>query len=80
MNFDERLRDVFASVLGVDGAALGDEDSPDTIAAWDSIAHIQLLMAIEAEFGVEFDPGEIAELVSVSMIRQRLQEEGASAG
>jgi acyl carrier protein len=71
---------VFTSVLGIDGGSLDDSDSPDTLAEWDSVAHIQLLMAIEAEFAIEFDPAEIAELISVRMIRDRLQQEGASAG
>lgn len=80
MSVDDRLREVFTSVLGIDSGSLGDSDSPDTLAEWDSVAHIQLLMAIEAEFDIEFDPAEIAELVSVRMIRDRLQQEGASAG
>jgi acyl carrier protein len=72
VSVDQRLRAVVAAVLGVDGTALADGDSPETIQAWDSVAHMQLVMALEAEFGVEFDPGEIGELVSVGALRARL--------
>ncbi len=78
MTIDARLRRVLADVLDVDGDALTETDSPESIAAWDSVAHMQLVMALEAEFGIEFDPGEIGELVSVGLIRQRLDPEFAN--
>lgn len=70
---DARLREVVASVLAVDAASVRDDDSPRTIAAWDSVAHIGLMLAVEAEFGVEFAPDEIATLASVGLIRARLE-------
>jgi acyl carrier protein len=72
MSLDERLRSVFASVFGLDPARVQDDDSYETIPEWDSVNHINLILALEAEFGVEFDPGEIAELGSVAAIRARL--------
>jgi acyl carrier protein len=74
---DQRLRRVFASVFPLDGEALRDDDSPRTIREWDSVAHVQLVLALEAEFGVSFSPDEIAELISVGVIRSRLAELGA---
>lgn len=68
----ERLGRVFASVFGDRHAQVTDADSFETIPEWDSVAHINLILALEAEFGVEFDPGEIAELTTVAEIRARL--------
>ena len=45
---------------------------------WDSIGHISLVLAIEAEFGVKFSAAEIAALDSVSSIMSKLQDLGAS--
>jgi len=73
---DARLRGVFAAVFGVDGDALTDETSPNTVAGWDSVNHLHLVLALEGEFEVQFDPGEIAELSSFGRIRERLARGG----
>lgn len=75
MTLDERLRGVIAAAFGVDAAKLGDQDSPRTIEAWDSVNHMHLILALEAEFGVRFDPAEIGELTSVGAIRTRLAQD-----
>lgn len=76
MSADARLRDVFASVFGVDAAGLTKDASPSTVAGWDSVNHLHLVLALEAEFGVQFEPGEIAELTSFGRIRERLARDG----
>jgi acyl carrier protein len=75
MSFDERLRLVFASVLGIDASTLTDDDSSQTIAEWDSLTHLNLIFALEAEFGVRFEAEEIPELMSVRAMRQRIPRE-----
>ena len=42
--------------------------STDTLAAWDSVAHITLLTAVSEEFGIEFEPEDYVELISYSQI------------
>lgn len=65
------LMEVFQSVLGVE-APLSESDGPTTVEAWDSVTHLNLILAIEAEFGIQFDAGEIPELLSVEKIRSRV--------
>lgn len=74
MEIAERLQGVFHSVFGEEGVITSDEDGPGSIPGWDSVNHVNLILAIEAEFGVEFDAGEIADLVSVGQIRARLAQ------
>ena len=74
MTVADRLRNVFQSVLGVDGASLSDEDSPQTVPEWDSLSHLTLVMAVEAEFGFTFDIGEIPALTSVGSILRRIED------
>lgn len=71
------LRSVFQSVLGVDDAELVDAASPDTIPTWDSLTHVSLMLAIEAECGVVFEPTELMELRTFGDIRKRLLGGGA---
>ena len=44
------------------------EDSPKTISAWDSIAHIQLIIAIEDVIDGELTTEEVVSMTSVSKI------------
>jgi acyl carrier protein len=67
------LRAVFASVFDIDGRVLSDDDSPRSIAAWDSVSHIHLLMTLEQEFKVRFEPEEFAELTSYGAILRWLE-------
>lgn len=71
---EERLRSVLESVFGPDGLKLTDDDGPGTTAVWDSVAHLNLIMSIEAEFGVAFATAEIPELRSLKKIRARLEK------
>ena len=73
MAIDDRVQAVFRAVLGPEVRDLSDSDTPETIDGWDSANHLGLIMALEAEFDVEFDVDEIAELTTVGAIRSRLQ-------
>jgi acyl carrier protein len=70
---------VIADVLGVDPAAIGPDASPDTIPAWDSVQHLNLVIALEEEFGARFTPEEIEEAVGVRALTTILERK-ARAG
>ena len=74
MTLESRLRQVLADVLEIDLGAIGEDTSPLTVVAWDSVAHLNLVLALESEFDVQFDAEEIPELVSFQILRDRLSE------
>ena len=74
MNAEEKLRSVLESVFGPAGLELSDDDGPGTTAAWDSVAHLNLIMTIEAEYGIAFATAEIPELRTLRKIRARLEQ------
>ena len=55
----EKLNEIFIDVLDLDEVELSDETSADDIDEWDSLSHIQLIVAIEKEFGLKFTSKEI---------------------
>lgn len=73
---NDRLRNVVAQVFGVPVEHIHEDDGPHTIESWDSLAHINLVLALEAEFGVSLAPDDAAEMLSVGLIRQILWENG----
>ncbi len=70
----ERIKNILASVFGVDPASLDDYASPDTIDGWDSVKHMDLVMALEEEFDVEFENDEMIDLVNMKLIEVILSE------
>lgn len=41
---------------------------------WESLKHIELIMAIEEQFGITFNPEEIPELDSFDKILKKVEE------
>lgn len=72
MGMESRLLGVFQSVLGSDISAIDDGVALDKLPGWDSAAHINLIMAIEAEFSVQFEIEEMESLTEAAAILARL--------
>ena len=70
----ERVYTVLSQVLGIPESQITDDSSPDTIQSWDSLKHMNLILALEEEFGVHFTDQQIVELLNVSLIIMTLQE------
>jgi acyl carrier protein len=64
-----RLREILASVLEVPAEEIPGDASTDTIEAWDSLAHMNLILAVEDAFGVTIPDEEAADLTSIPLLR-----------
>ena len=47
MNNEQKLKEIIASVFKVDASSINNETSPDTIENWDSLNHLNLVLALE---------------------------------
>lgn len=54
-----KLHEIFMDVFDLDELELTDETSANDIEEWDSLSHIQLIVAIEKAFGIKFTSLEI---------------------
>lgn len=75
MNMESTLKTVMATVLGIQADAIGDDTSMDTVESWDSIKHMNLVLAIEEEFGVSIPDEDAANITSYPLIRLVLAEQ-----
>jgi acyl carrier protein len=74
----ERIRGTTADVLNRPVAQITASSSPETVEAWDSVNHLNLILALEQEFGLVFEPEEYEEMSSVdrilTIVQGKLQE------
>ena len=78
-NLRFRLTKVFRDVLDEDDLVLP-EDPTQEIEGWDSLAHVELMMALESEFDVALTNEETAEMTSIPAIEQVLSGRGVEVG
>ena len=71
------LRDILADTLEITPEEVTPELNTEVVETWDSFRHLQLMLAIEGEYGVQFDPQQIPELTTVSKIQGALEAKGA---
>jgi acyl carrier protein len=64
----DRVRSLAADVLQVPAASLTPASSPETVESWDSVRQLDLVLALEQAFGVQFEPEEIDQMKSIECI------------
>ncbi|MFR3330662.1 MAG: acyl carrier protein [Odoribacter splanchnicus] len=67
----ERIKEVLKRVFELD--EVKDDISQTTCIKWDSLNHLNLVVELEDEFGVSFEPEDIAEMKSLETIEMKLK-------
>jgi acyl carrier protein len=71
---NERIHMVMGAVFGIDPATIGHDASVGNIKEWDSLRHMNLVLALEDEFGVRFRDDQVEQLISFRLIELSLNE------
>lgn len=64
----DRVRTIAADVLEVPASTISADSSPETIETWDSVHHLNLVLALEQEFNLQFEPEEIDQMKDIQHI------------
>ena len=54
-----RVQEVFRDEFELDDLILSDDTTADDVEEWDSLSHVQLVVALEKAFGIKFTSREI---------------------
>ena len=66
----QEVAGVAADVFDVDRASLKETSGPEQIETWDSVQHLNLILAMEAHFSLQFEPEEMDQMISLGRIAE----------
>ncbi len=72
------LRDIVADTLEITPEEVTSETSTESAENWDSFRHLQLVLSVEGEYGVQLDPQQVPDLTTVAKLQAALEQKGAS--
>ena len=74
MDITERLTEVFREVFDDETIVLSDELTADDVDAWDSLSHVNLILAVEIAFDIEFKQSEILNFANVGELKDSINK------
>ncbi len=76
----KNAEELIAGVLGISPQLLRDDTGYLSVPQWDSLRHIDLMLALEAETDSEISADVMVELINVAAIRAFLLDRAKRAG
>ena len=70
----EQVRSIASDIFGVPAEKITAESSPETIENWDSMQHLNLVLAVEEKFGVQLEPEDIEQMKNVGAVAKLVEK------
>lgn len=67
---EEKINQILADTLKVPLEKASEDLTMDDVSSWDSLTHMNLIVAIEDELSIELSGDDIAEMISFDAIRK----------
>ena len=64
----EQVREIMANVMLVDPEDITAETTPNTLPAWDSLKHLNLVLSLEEAYGITLMPEDTEQMVQIGAI------------
>jgi acyl carrier protein len=72
---EEKLKKIMSSVLQIPAENIDSDTSMDTIEKWDSLQHMNLILALEDAFDIFIPDDEAANITSYPLIKLVVNEQ-----
>ena len=69
----DKLDQLIADTLKIAPEEVSDDLAYGSLPEWDSLAHVSLMLQLEAEYDIEIDEDTMVELTSIAAIRDYVQ-------
>lgn len=77
MTTHDKLNGIFQDFFEQDDLTISRDTTASDISGWDSLAHINLIMTVENEFGIKFAIGELQSLQNVGQMLDLIKKKTA---
>jgi acyl carrier protein len=74
---ENALKQIMATMLNVDYSTINEDSSMDNVPSWDSLRHMNLVLALEEEFKVTIPDEDAGNITSYKLIKLVLNDLGA---
>jgi len=71
---EDKLKQVLANTFDIPVQQIDETTSVDTVKSWDSLKHLNLVLALEGEFDVTFTEEQTVEILSYPLVKAVLEE------
>ena len=71
---ENRIKNIMSAVFEIPASEIDGDSSVDTIKSWDSLKHMNLIIALEEEFQITIPDEEVGNLISYPLIKLILTE------
>jgi acyl carrier protein len=68
LSVSDQIRTIASDIFGVSADKITAASTPETIETWDSIQHLNLVLALEEKFGLQLSPEEIEQMKSMGEV------------
>ena len=72
LSLDDKIKNIMSIVFDVSVDELDEKSTPNTVEHWDSLNHMKLVLALEEEFGIQFNEQDALDLQSFKLIKHIL--------
>lgn len=73
---EDKLKQVLVAVFGIEASTINETTSVDTVEKWDSLRHLNLVLALEEEFKVALTEEQTVQILNYPLIKVVLGEHG----
>ena len=73
-NIKDQIKLVMSLVFEVPYGKITEDSSPDNIESWDSLKHLNLILALEEEFDITIPDEEVGNIINFKLIELIIDE------
>jgi len=70
----EVIKEILADVLELSKEQIDETITMENVDTWDSLRHMEIMLAIEGKFGIQFEPDELVDMTTYSDIKMLVND------
>jgi len=70
----EVIKEILADVLELSKDQIDETITMENVDTWDSLRHMEIMLAIEGKFGIQFEPDELVDMTTYSDIKMLVND------